>query len=73
MSPALTPPQRDGVVAALAQLAAGRDHDWAARVLLEELAGPEGERPAWHVKHGRIEEAQAELWALLTPEVVAHV
>jgi len=61
----LTPAQRDGAVAARALLDAGPDHAWAARILLEDLVGPEGERPAWHVKHGRLDRALAELRALL--------
>lgn len=81
MSAALTEPQRAGIVAALAQLCAARlaawspvlaeAHAWAARALIE-AAGAEGERPAWHVKHGRIDQARAELRALLAMAEAAH-
>jgi len=64
----LTAAERDGVVAALAQMAAGPGHDWAARALLQRLVGPEGERPDWLIGRGRRDEALAELRTLLAAE-----
>lgn len=73
MSLAVSAVELDGLKAAMAELRAAvsprsntdqRDaHAWAARVLLEDLCGAEGERPAWHVKHGRLHEALAEVTA----------
>lgn len=68
MSAALTTSERHAVQAALALLRGGAEHAWAARLLLEGHAGPEGERPAWHIKHERLAKARAELEALLAVE-----
>lgn len=78
----MTAAEHAALSAAAAQLDAGERlrwsavaveaHGWAARVLLEDRAGAEGERPAWHVKHGRYAEARAEIGrALAAPAEAA--